>query len=238
MSSDQVLDGLTGLRLSGMRDELQHQLTHPAFNEQPFTDRILGMVNAEYERRHHNKMDRRIKAAQFKYHAAPEDIKFSAARGVKKEILLELLKCDWIERRNHILITGASGTGKTWISCALGMAAARKEMTVRYGRVSRILEEVQYARLDGSLHKLRRKFASFKLLILDDFALHPLNKQERVDLFELIEDRSSVTSLIIVGQRPVQDWYGYIKDPLIADAFMDRVQSGSHILQLEGPSYR
>lgn len=238
MSTNQLFEGLKNLRLSGMKHELEHQLAHPAFNEQPFTDRLLSMVNAEHERRHRNRIARMIKAAQFKYQAAPEEINFTSKRGLVKVEVLELQKCTWIEKRQHILITGPSGTGKTWLSCALGMAAVRKDMSVRYGRVSRIVEELNFARIDGSLLKLRKKFATYKLIILDDFALHPLNKQERTDLFELIEDRSSVSSLIIAAQRPVQDWYGYIKDPLLADAFMDRVQSGSHMIKLEGKSSR
>ena len=111
-------------------------------------------------------------------------------------------------------------------------------MSAKYLRVSQLVEDIQFARLDGSLRNLRQNLTRPDLLILDDFALHPLSKQERTDLFELIESRSSVSSLIIVGQRPVEDWYSYIKDPLIADAFMDRVQSGSTHIRLDGASLR
>ncbi len=238
MSTKDVVDGLSELRLSGMKDEFEHQVQYPQFNEQPFSDRMLAIVNSERERRYRNKLDRMVKAAQLKYPAMPEEIDFNIKRGLKKSELLELLKCDWINNKRHLLITGPSGTGKTWLSCAIAMAAIRRGNSVRYARVSRLLEEIQYSRIDSSTQKLRKKFSSHALLIIDDFALHPLTMQERTDLFEIIEDRSSVSSLIIVGQRPVEDWYGYIKDPLLADAFMDRVQSGSYHLKLDGESNR
>ena len=105
-------------------------------------------------------------------------------------------------------------------------------------RAARIVEELGYSRLDGTIPKLRKKIASLDLLILDDFALSPLKKQELTDLFEVIEDRSTLSSVIMISQRPAVDWYDYIGDPLIADAFMDRVRSKAHLLQLEGRSMR
>ena len=111
-------------------------------------------------------------------------------------------------------------------------------MTVRYARAARIVEELGYARLDGSIPKVRKKISNLNLLILDDFALSPLKKAELTDLFEIIEDRSTVSSVIMISQRPAIDWYDYINDPLIADAFMDRVRSKAHIIQLEGRSMR
>ena len=238
MSITALTEGLNALRLSGMKDELEHQLSHPAFDEQPFTDRFLMLVNAQIERRRDNKIKSLTNRAKFKYLAAPQEIKFSSGRNIAKSELLELLKCDWIDRGQHVLLTGPSGTGKTWISCALGMAAVFREKSVRYLRVSQLVEDIQFARLDGSLRTYQKGLKAVDLLILDDFALHPFAKQERADFFEVIEARSSISSLIIVGQRPIEDWYSYIKDPLIADAFMDRIQSGSHVIKLEGASLR
>ncbi|MEP4196808.1 MAG: ATP-binding protein [Aliishimia sp.] len=223
MSINALNEGLNALRLSGMKDELEHQLLHPSFDDQPFTDHLLMLVNAQVERRRENKIKNLTSRAKFKYLAAPQDIKYSSDRNMAKAEILELLKCDWIERGQHVLLTGPSGTGKTWISCALGMAAVRKEKSVKYQRVSQLLEDIQYARIDGSLRTLQRSLKATELLILDDFALHSFSKQERADFFEVIEARSSVSSLIIVGQRPMEDWYSFIKDPLIADAFMDRI---------------
>ena len=140
-------------------------------------------------------------------------------RNLAKSEVLELLKCDWIDRGQHVLLTGSSRTGKTWISCAFGVAAVQKEKTVRYLRVFQLVEEIQYAQLDGSLRAYQKSLKYLNFLILDDFALHPFSKQERADSFEVIEARSSASSLIIVGQRRIKDWYSYIKDRCLPKHF-------------------
>ena len=238
MANAQLFDLLHELRLPGMREEIEHQFEHPQYDTMPFSDRVLRIAQAEHERRYRNKINRLTINAKFKYSAEPEDIDYRAERNLDKSETLDLLKCDWIKRNRNILITGPSGTGKTWLACAFGISAVRHEMSVRYARAARLVEEIGYSRLDGSISKLRQKIARLDLLILDDFALSPLKKQELTDLFEVIEDRSSVSSVIMISQRPAVDWYDYIGDPLVADAFMDRVRSKAHILQLEGRSMR
>ncbi len=238
MANAQLFDLLHELRLPGMREEIEHQFENPQYDTMPFSDRAMRMAQAEVERRYRNKINRLMKNAQFKVSAEPEEIDYRGERNLDKSEVLDLLKCDWIKRKRNILITGASGTGKTWLACALGVSAVRHELSVRYARAARIVEELGYSRLDGSIPKLRKKIANLDLLILDDFALSPLSKQELTDLFEVIEDRSTMSSVIMISQRPAVDWYDYIGDPLIADAFMDRVRSKAHLLQLEGRSLR
>ncbi len=238
MAKAQLFELLNELRLPGMKNEVEHQLENPQYDTMPFTDRVTRIAQAEVERRYRNKIERLMKNAQFKVAAESEAISFKGERNLDKAEILDLLKCDWIKRKRNILITGASGTGKTWLACALGVSAVRHEMSVRYARANRIVEEFGYSRLDGSIPKLRKKIANLDLLILDDFALSPLKKQELTDLFEIIEDRSTMSSVIMISQRPAIDWYDYIGDPLIADAFMDRVRSKAYILELEGMSMR
>jgi DNA replication protein DnaC len=238
MSNAQVFELLHALRLPGVREELEHQLQHPKYSEMPLQDRLLRMLQAETDRRYNNKIDRLMKAARFKYQAEPEEINYRQDRNLDKSEILALLKCDWIKRYQNILISGASGTGKTWLACALGVSAVRHEMGVRYARASRLVEEVMYARLDGSIAKFRAKLSRLELLIIDDFSLSPMKKQELNDLFEIIEDRSVQSSTIMIAQRSPQEWYDYIGDPLLADAFMDRIRSNSHVLLLEGKSMR
>lgn len=141
---------------------------------------------------------------------------------------LSLTKCDWVRQYQNIWISVASGTGKTWLACALGASAVQHEMSVRYARVGRLAEEIVYARLDGTITKLRAKLARLDLLIIDDFALSPMSKQELNDIFEIIEDRSAQSSTIMIAQRFPQEWYDYITDPLLADAFMGRIRSRAH----------
>ncbi|MDX8355670.1 IS21-like element helper ATPase IstB [Cognatiyoonia sp. IB215182] len=238
MSNSQILELLHELRLAGFREELEHQLQHPQYSDMPIQDRILRMLQAETERRYRNKIDRLMKAANFKYQAAPDDINYRTGRNLDKAEILSLLKSEWIDRSQNLLISGASGTGKTWLACALGVSAVQHERSVRYVRAGRLVEEMMYARLDGTITKLRTKLARLDLLIIDDFALSPMSKQELTDLFEIIEDRSARSSTIMIAQRAPEEWYDYIADPLLADAFMDRIRSRAHLLQLKGKSLR
>lgn len=238
MSNSQILELLHELRLAGFREELEHQLQHPQYSDMPIQDRILRMLQAETERRYRNKIDRLMKAANFKYQAAPDDINYRNGRNLDKAEILSLLKSEWIDRSQNLLVSGASGTGKTWLACALGVSAVQHERSVRYVRAGRLVEEMMYARLDGTITKLRTKLARLDLLIIDDFALSPMSKQELTDLFEIIEDRSARSSTIMIAQRAPEEWYDYIADPLLADAFMDRIRSRAHLLQLKGKSLR
>lgn len=238
MSNAQLLDLLHELRLTGFREELDHQLQNPQYSDMPFTDRILRMLQAEAERRYRNKIERLTKAAQLKYQASPDEIRFQSGRNLDKSEILALLKCDWIARKQNLILSGASGTGKTWLACALGMSAIRHENTVRYVRAGRLVEEIMYARLDGSISKLRAKLSRLDLMIIDDFALSPMSQQELTDLFEIVEDRSEKSSTIMIAQRAPEEWYDYISDPLLADAFMDRIRSRAHFLKLQGKSMR
>lgn len=171
MSNAQIFELLHALRLPCFREELELQLQHPEYSEMLLQDRVLRMLQAETERRYNNRIDRLMKAACFKYQAEPEEVNDRNDRNLDKSEILALLKCDWIKRRQNILLSGASGTGKTWLACALGVSAVRHEMGVRYVRASRLLEEVMYARLDGSIAKFRAKLSRLELLIVDDFSL-------------------------------------------------------------------
>lgn len=238
MSNAQLVELLHDLRLAGFREELEHQLQNPQYSDMPVQDRILRMLQAETERRYRSKIDRLMKAAQFKYLAAPDDVDYRNGRKLDKAEILALLKCDWIVRKQNLIISGASGTGKTWLACALGVAAVQHEFSVRYARAGRLAEEIMYARLDGSIAKLRTKFSKLDLLIIDDFALSPMTKQELNDIFEVIEDRSTKSSTVMIAQRSPEEWYDFINDQLLADAFMDRIRSRARLLQLEGKSMR
>lgn len=141
-------------------------------------------------------------------------------------------------RKQNLLVSGASGTGKTWLACSLGVAAVRHEFVVRYARAGRLAEEMTFARLDGTIAKLRTKLSRLDLLIIDDLALSPMNRQELNDIFEVIEDRSAHSSIIMIAQRSPDEWYDFINDQLLADAFMDRIRSRAYLLELEGKSMR
>lgn len=132
MANAQLFDLLHELRLPGMREEIEHQFENPQYDTMPFSNRAMRMAQAEVERRYRNKINRLMKNAQFKVSAEPEEIDYRGERNLDKSEILDLLKCDWIKRKRNILITGASGTGKTWLACALGVSAVRHELSVRY----------------------------------------------------------------------------------------------------------
>lgn len=137
-----------------------------------------------------------------------------------------------------MLITEQTGNGKTWLACALGVQAARKGLTVSYRRMGRLLEEMAVAHADGSIGKLRSQLAKCQLLILDDFGLNPLSASGRADLLEVLDNRVGTGATIVAGQMPVNDWYGFINDPALADAILDRLVHSSHRLTLKSESMR
>ena len=162
-----------------------------------------------------------------------EDIDYQVKRGLNRSQVVSLINCEWIRMGQNLHITGPTGTGKSWLACAFGNAACRDGLTVRYERTSRLLEELRIARADGSYKKVFRGLARIDLLILDDFGLKPMAQAERHDLLELIEDRHELHSTIITSQLKVSSWHSYIGEPTVADAFLDRILSNAHRLELE-----
>lgn len=238
MTIQMTMEQLHQLRLTGMLSGLEHQLSQPLYADQPFEQRFGQLVDAEASQRDSQRLQRLLRNAKLKVQAEPEAIDFRPGRGLDKAAVGDLLTCGWIERRQNLLMTGQTGTGKTWLACAFGVQAARKGMTVGYKRVSRLLEELEIAHADGSLGKLRNQLAKIQLLILDDFGLVALSKRGRSDLLEVLDDRVGTGATIVAGQMPVKEWHGFINDPALADAILDRLIHSSHKLALKGESMR
>jgi len=170
--------------------------------------------------------------------ACPEDIDFSPKRGIDKRQVMDLLACEWILRGQHVVITGATGTGKTWLGCALGREATRKGHSVAYYRMPRLLEEMEIAHADGSLPKLRTRLAKARMLILDDWGVAPIGDRGRQDLLEVIDDRVPGGSVLITSQLPTKAWHDYLGEPTLADAVLDRLLHNKHTIELKGDSMR
>lgn len=179
-----------------------------------------------------------MKNGKLKVVAAPEDMDYQAPRGIDKAVLADLLTCSWIGAHRNVLITGATGTGKTWIGCMLGVQAARQGLTVAYRRTARLLEEMAIGHEDGTIARQRHQLAKAQLLILDDFGLTALSNRGRSDLLEVLDDRVGTGATIILGQMPVKEWHHYINDPALADAILDRLVHSSVKLELKGESMR
>lgn len=239
MLSSQTRQALASLRMPGMAQAYEDQLNNPTVQSLGFDDRLGLLVDAELAQRENRRVGRLVKSARLKAPSACcEDIDFSARRGIDKRQVLDLLACQWIERGQHVVITGATGTGKTWLACALGHEATRKGHSVAYYRLPRLLEEMEVAHADGSGPKLRTRLAKARLLILDDWGVAPISERGRQDLLEAIDDRVPGGSVLITSQLPTKAWHDYLGEPTIADAILDRLLHNKHVIELKGESMR
>lgn len=239
MSVSQISEQLIALRLQGMDKAMYRVLETPDMADWSFEDKFGFLVNAQTHDRAQKKQIRMLKAAKLKHsNACMEDIDYRAKRGLERSYIETLKTCDWIMRNQFLVITGSTGVGKTWLGCAFANQAVRLGYSVLYKRFSLLLEELEIAHRDGSLPKLRNKLAKVKLLILDDWAMSPLSAGSRLDLLEVIEDRSGDSALLITSQLPISKWHEYIAEPTMADAIMDRIIHRAHKLELSGQSMR
>jgi len=232
MLLEQTINHLTALKLTGMKIALQQQLEQPKTHSLSFEERLGLLVDYERTYRNDKKIDRFIKAAKLKQQACVEDIDYNHPRGLKREDISSFVTCKWIKDAFNLTITGPTGAGKSWIACALGHQACRMGLSVLYIRLSRLLEELHLAHVDGSYAKVANRLLKIDLLILDDWGLDRLNQDQRRDLLEIIEDRHNLKSLLITSQFPTQKWHEIIADPTIADAILDRILNRTFKLEL------
>ena len=196
------------------------------------------LVQDEKTYRDNLRLHRLLKKAKLRQEAAMEDIDYGASRGLSQQVILELANPEWIGARRNVLIGGPTGVGKTFLSCALGNAAARAGYTVLYLRAPRLFETLQQSRGDGSHLKILTKLSRVQLLIIDDFLLTPLADWERRDLLEIIEDRYQIGATIIASQCPIKEWHPNIGDPTLADAICDRLLHNAYKVEMRGDSMR
>ena len=238
MLSHALFDKLSQLRLPGFRAALEEQLTNPQYADLSFEERLTFLVDRECTRRQNNRLQRNLKAAHFSLQATVEDLDFSPARGIQRQLVLELAHGDWIRHRLNAIILGPTGVGKTYLACALGHAASRQGFSVRYHRSSRLLQAIALAHVDGSYPNFLDSLARVHLLILDDWLRDPLSLNQTHDLLEVLDDRHLRSSTLIASQIPVEDWHARFPDPTLADAVLDRLVHNAYRIQLKGESQR
>ena len=230
---------LEALGLGAMAAGLTHQLETPGtFAELSFEDRLGLLADAEGDARDSRRLARRLKDAKLRYPATLEDIDFRSPRGIDRSLIASLAGAGWVTRGHNVLITGATGCGKSYIACALANAALRQGHTAAYLRTPRLSEDLARGRADGRYVRVLAGLARVSLLVLDDFLLTPAPVEVCRDLLEVIEDRAERRSTLIASQMPVDKWLAAMADPTLGEAILDRLCQAAHRITLKGPSMR
>jgi len=239
MLTHPTLDQMAALGLTGMADAWKALAEQDPGHALDRNEWLGLMLDREATARADKRFANRLRNAKMRFpNACIEDVNFAASRGIDRRQVLALAQGEWIKAKEQIILTGQTGTGKTWLACAFGHQAARLDHSVLYVRMPRLFEDMAMARLDGRFPKLVDKLARVQLLILDDWGTHGLTDQQRLDLLELFEERYQRRSTIITAQLPVSGWHDMIGEPTIADAILDRIVHNAHRIDLKGDSMR
>ena len=239
MLNEPTVEHLTAMRLQGLLEAWLQQQRQADMATLGFDERFALLIDAEWLYRENRRLTRALKDAKLKLsHACLEDIDYPARRELDRAQIRQLATCRWVEEHHNILITGATGTGKTFVACALAHKACRDGHRALYRRASRLFDELTLARADGTYARVLQRLARIDVLVIDDWALAAVCEQERQDLLEILEDRHGARSTIVTSQLPVPKWHAHIGDPTLADAICDRLLHNAHRIVLKGPSRR
>jgi len=239
MLNEETHNKLTSMKLYGLAAAFQGYLDQArGADELSFDERFGIFVDREWTDRQDRRLTNRLKGAKLREPACLEDVDYRHPRGLDRSVMQRLTTCQWVKNHEAVLLTGATGLGKTWLACALAHQACREGYTALYVRVPRLLHNLTLARADGSYVRELGRMARTDLLILDDWGLAPMGDQERHDMLEIIEDRNGLKATIVTSQVPVANWHDTIGDPTIADAILDRLVNRAHRIELKGPSLR
>ena len=239
MLSENTITKMHEIRLGVMARHFQQQLLNPALNAMAFEERFGLLIDAEWSSRKSNRLKRIIKNANYAIsNACVENIAYHADRKLDKALIARLANCSYIHECHNVIIMGATGVGKTYIACALGIAANRNYLTAKYVRLPDLFSDLSVARADGSYRKMLKQYAQAKLLILDEWLLFNLKETEARDLLEIIEARQHNGSTIFCSQFDTDAWHSKIGEQILADAVCDRIVHKSYSIILSGDSMR
>lgn len=233
-----LAERLRTLGMAAMADALLEMQTHSAAADLTREDWLGLLLDREVTARDSKRLTRRLSQARLRQNAVVEDTDFRAPRGLDRTLFHKLAGCDWLRHSQHLVISGPTGVGKSWLACALGHKACRDGFSVLYRRAPRLFAELATARGEGRLPRMLAMLERTRLLIIDDWGPEPLTAEQRRDLLEIVDDRYEKGSLLVTSQVPVSRWHELMGDPTIGDAILDRVVHRAHRIELKGPSLR
>lgn len=238
MLREPLYHSLQDLGLRGMARAFEKQCQSTDLQAMTFDERLGLLLDHERAERQTYRLAQRLRWARLPQNASIEDIDQRTARGIERGLWPRLVDLGWIEQRLNVLICGPTGVGKSYIACALGHAACRQDLSVRYLRLPRLVEELATAEALHRKSAFFKNLAKARLLVIDDFGLAPLSDQIKRDLLEILDDRYDKAATIVTSQLPVSKWHAYLNEPTLADAILDRLVHNAHKVQLTGDSMR
>ena len=238
MLTQPTIDKLYFMKLSAMAKAFSYQLQSPDMASLSFEERFGLIVDCQMTDQENRRMLSRLKNARLRLSAAIEDLDFRQGRGMDRSTIMSLASNQWVKSHHNILVTGPTGAGKSYLACALAQKACRDGHSVLYQRLPRLLQDIGISRHDGRYNKTMGPIAKCEVLILDDFLISPMSREDQKELLEIVEDRYDRRATIVTSQLPVKAWHDAMQDPTLADAILDRLVHNAYKLELKGESMR
>lgn len=238
MLTHPIFEKLQQLRFYGMLKALEEQMQMPDIKKLEFEERFGLLLDREMTERENRRLKTRLRKAKLRQNACVEDVDFRHPRKLDKTLFMNLADGRWLKEHNNVLLIGPTGVGKTYLACALAQKACRQGYSALYFRLPRLLHDLSIAKADGRYDKMLTAIGRIDLLVLDDWGLRKLVKEQRHDLLEILEDRHGRRSTLVTSQLPVKHWHENVADPTLADAILDRLVHNAYKLLLSGESMR
>lgn len=238
MNNNQTIEKMKLMRCYGMQEAFETALQTGRNNDLTADELLSYLIEAEWNDRNNRKMRRLIKAARFRCPASIEDINYAPERNLDKNMMLRLADCQFVDRGENLIVTGATGVGKSYLASALGYQACMKGYKTLCLNMGKLFSRLRMSKADGTYMKELNRIEQQDLIIIEDLGLQPIDKQNQLILLDIIEDRHGKKSTIITSQLPVSKWYDIIEDSTIADAILDRIVHTAHRIDLKGESMR
>lgn len=235
----EICNKLKSMRFSGMAQALEELFSDPNADMIPFREKVSRLVDAEWNLRYTKKLNRYVKKATLKYpDAVLDDTIYDPERQLDSRVIEELSKCDWVTQGKNLIITGQTGSGKSYLANALCISALRRFKTSRYMKASQLINDLEKAEVLGTYSETLNQIAAYELLVIDDFGLMTLDLNKCRNLFEAIDSRDPGRSTIVISQFPVKSWYDLFQEHTYADACLTRLLNNSYRLEMNGKNMR